>query len=150
MPPPRDARRHRDPPSSCAWPPPAPGDFSGIRDGALHLLTAAGLGRSALVGLDAEHVRFSATAVKRAVPQAGPDRDLLRRVAIPRGATLATCPAQALRAWPDRSDTRFGPVFRKIDRWGTIEPRRLGTDALRRILAHRPRHRPASRTRHPA
>jgi len=28
-------------------------------------------------------------------------------------------------------------VFRKIDRWGNIEHRRLGTDALRRILMRR-------------
>ena len=31
----------------------------------------------------------------------------------------------------------FGPVIRKIDRWGNLEHRRLGTDALRRILARR-------------
>jgi hypothetical protein len=44
---------------------------------------------------------------------------------------------QALRAWLDSSATRFGPVFRKIDRWGSIEHHRLGTDAVRRILARR-------------
>jgi len=44
---------------------------------------------------------------------------------------------QALRDWLDSSDTRFGPVFRKIDRWGTVEHRRLGTDAIRWILARR-------------
>jgi hypothetical protein len=44
---------------------------------------------------------------------------------------------QALRRWLESSDTRFGPVFRKIDRWGTLEQHRLCTDALRRILARR-------------
>jgi hypothetical protein len=44
---------------------------------------------------------------------------------------------QALRAWLGSSATRFGPVFRKIDRWGSIEHHRLGTDAIRRILARR-------------
>jgi len=29
-------------------------------------------------------------------------------------------PVQALRDWLDVSDTQFGPVFRKIDRWGTL------------------------------
>jgi hypothetical protein len=114
-----------------------PGDFSGIRDRALLLLVAAGLGRAALVGLDAERLHFTATAVALAVPQAGSDRDLWRDVVIPRGASLATCSVQALRDWLDASETRFGPVFRKIDRWGTVEQRRLGTDAIRRILAHR-------------
>jgi hypothetical protein len=65
---------------------------------------------------------------------------------VPRGANLTVCPVQALRDWLDTSDTRFGPVFRKIDRWGTIEHRRLGSDAVRRILARRTPRRP-SRTR---
>jgi hypothetical protein len=63
---------------------------------------------------------------------------------VPRGARLAVCPVQALRDWLDGSGTRFGPVFRKIDRWGTVEDHRLGTDAIRRILARRaPRRRRA-------
>ena len=72
----------------------------------------------------------------------------LRRVTIPHGATLASCPVQALRRWLDLSDTRFGPVFRKIDRWGTIEHRRLGTDAIRRIFfsRRRPRRAPPAGT----
>jgi hypothetical protein len=120
-----------------------PGDLAGVRDRALLLLAATGFfPRAALVGLDAEQLRFTATAVALAIPQAGPDRDLLRHVEIPRGATLASCPVQALRDWLAASDTKFGPVFRKIDRWGTIEQRRLGTDAIRRILARRsPRRR---------
>jgi hypothetical protein len=28
-------------------------------------------------------------------------------------------------------------VFRKVDRWGNVEHRRLGTDAIRRILVRR-------------
>jgi hypothetical protein len=123
-----------------------PGDLAGLRDRALLLLAAAGLGRAALVGLDAERLRFTATAVILAVPEAGSDRDLRRDVVIPRGASLATCPVQALQDWLETSETRFGPTFRKIDRWGTIEQRRLGTDAIRRILAHRtPRRRHRTR-----
>jgi site-specific recombinase XerC len=125
-----------------------PGDFSGVRDRALLLLAAAGLGRAALVGLDAEHVRFTATTVDLAIHTAGPDPNSRRTLTIPHGATLATCPVQALRRWLDLADTRFGPVFRKIDRWGTIEHRRLGTDALRRIFVarRRPRRAPPAGT----
>ena len=43
------------------------------------------------------------------------------------------------------SETRFGPVFRKIDRWGSVEHRRLGADAVRRILDRRTPHRRRSR-----
>jgi site-specific recombinase XerC len=118
-----------------------PGDFSGVRDRALLLLAASGLGRTALVGLDAEQLRFSATAVELPDPGVGSRKGSLCR-AIPRGASLATCPVQALADWLEASGTRSGPVFRKIDRWGSIEQHRLGTDAIRRILARRtPRRR---------
>ena len=115
-----------------------PGDLSGMRDRALLLLAADGLGRAALVGLDVEHLRFTATAVELSLDAAAASEgDSLRRAIVACGATLATCPVQALRDWLQTSDTRFGPVFRKIDRWGNVEQSRLGTDALRRILARR-------------
>ena len=124
-----------------------PGDLAGVRDRALLLLAAAGLGRAALVGLDADHVRFAAGSVDLTLRRPGPDGATVQPVTVACGATLATCPVQALRRWLDLSDTRFGPVFRKIDRWGTIEHRRLGTDALRRILARRrPRRAPPAGT----
>ena len=118
-----------------------PGDLAGVRDRALLLLAAAGLGRAALVGLDADHVRFAAGSVDLTLRRPGPDGATVQPVTVACGATLATCPVQALRRWLDLSDTRFGPVFRKIDRWGTIEHRRLGTDAIRRIFVARRRPR---------
>jgi hypothetical protein len=42
------------------------------------------------------------------------------------------------------SECRFGPVFRKIDRWGNIELTALNVDALRRVLLRRHRQSPAS------
>jgi site-specific recombinase XerC len=114
-----------------------PRDLAGLRDRALLLLAAQGLSRSALVGLDAEHLRFTATTVELAVG-AGHDPDGGQQTCVVRrGTSLAVCPVQALRDWLESSATRFGPVFRKIDRWGSIEHHRLGTDAIRRILAHR-------------
>ena len=41
-----------------------PGDLAGMRDRALLLLTAAGLGRAALIGLDVEQVRFVEAGVE--------------------------------------------------------------------------------------
>ena len=120
-----------------------PGDLAGIRDRALLLLAAAGLGRAALVGHRRRRACPLPLRLRRShspyPPEQGfPDDDGRRSVAVPRGATLATCPVQALQDCAARSsDTRFGPVFRKIDPLGLIEHRRLGTDALRRILARR-------------
>jgi integrase len=111
-----------------------PGDLAGLRDRALLLLAAAtGLGRTALIGLDMEHVRFTSAGVELTVHGSG----AARTITVQRGTSLATCPARALEDWLRSSDTSFGPVFRKVDRWGNVEHRRLGTDAIRRILARR-------------
>ena len=127
-----------------------PRDLAGTRDRALLLLAASGLGRAALVGLDVEHIRFTATAAellrssigeRASAGSAGEGRGV--PFAIRRNADQAVCPVQALQDWLDTSDTRFGPVFRKIDRWGTLEHHRLGTDAIRRILARRALRRSA-------
>jgi site-specific recombinase XerC len=114
-----------------------PLDPAGQRDRALLLLAAQGLGRAALVGLDVEHLRFTATTVELSIGGAHSPGDVEQTFVVRRGANLATCPVQAVRAWLDSSETCFGPVFRKIDRWGSIEHHRIGTDAIRRILARR-------------
>jgi integrase len=111
-----------------------PGDLAGLRDRALLLLAATRLGRSALVGLDVEQVHFIEAGVDLVL---GAERTVtLRRV-----ASLGACPVHALKDWIDATDSRFGPVFRKVDRWGNVEHRRLGTDAIRRILTRRARGR---------
>jgi site-specific recombinase XerC len=107
-----------------------PLDSAGLRDRALLLLAAQGIGRAALVGLDVDHLRFTATTVELSVDDG-------QAQVVRSGTSLAICPVQALRDWLDSSDTHFGPVFRKIDRWGSIENHRLGTDAIRRILVRR-------------
>ena len=111
-----------------------PGDLAGLRDRALLLLAAAGLGRGALVGLDVEHIEFGHQGVTLQIVAVD---GATQAVTLPRAAERRLCPARVLEDWLRSSETRFGPVFRKIDRWGNLEHRRLGTDALRRILAHR-------------
>jgi site-specific recombinase XerD len=111
-----------------------PGDLAGLRDRALLLLAAAGLGRAALVGLDVEQIRFMETGVDLFL-HISPSAE--RTVTVRRVASLRVCPVRALKDWMDASDSGFGPVFRKVDRWGNVEHRRLGTDAFRRILARR-------------
>jgi integrase len=115
-----------------------PGDLAGLRDRALLLLLAAtGLRRAALVSLDAEAIQKSGVGFQLRL---GPD-GALQDIQLSRNPDGARCPVHALEAWLDVSQTSFGPVFRKIDRWGNIEHHRLGTDAVRRILARRTPHR---------
>jgi hypothetical protein len=123
-----------------------PGDLAGMRDRALLLLAASGLGRAALVGLDVEQIRCTATAAEFFSAVSGAGAGGPPRIVIDRGANRAVCPVRALQDWLATSDTRYGPVFRKIDRWGMVAHQRLGTDAIRRILARRaPRRRARTR-----
>jgi len=113
-----------------------PRDLAGLRDRALLLLLAeASLNRSTLTGLQAEHVRFTAPGVELRTEDAEGASRLV--MTAPRKPDHATCPVRALEDWLRTSDTAFGPVFRKIDRWGNLEHHRLGPDAVRRILLRR-------------
>ncbi len=113
-----------------------PRDLAGLRDRALLLLMAeASLNRNTLTGLQAEHVRFTAPGVELRTEGADGASKLV--MTAPRKPDHATCPVRALEDWLRISDTAFGPVFRKIDRWGNLEHHRLGPDAVRRILLRR-------------
>jgi site-specific recombinase XerC len=139
----RTARRNAGP-RRALGPPPAlvirlavacGGDLAGLRDRALLLMMAvSGLGPAALVGLDVEHVRFTAAGAEVTFDAAG---RWVGHVTIPCDADQNRCPVQALRGWLQISDTRFGPVFRKIDRWGNIEHRRFEVGAIRQIVRRR-------------
>ena len=134
----RAASPRRDPPPSPAklarMIAGCPGDLAGLRDRALLLLMqATGLGRAALVSLDAEAVRLTGAGCELRLAA----EKTWRTNQLTRSPDLARCPVHALQEWLRVSQTSFGPVFRKIDRWGNIEHHRLGTDAVRRILARR-------------
>lgn len=101
-----------------------PGDLAGRRDRALLLLLAGGIGRRAIVALQAEQVRFTERGLE--APSAS----------VARGAP-SVCPVRAVEEWLRLSQTRYGPVFRKVNRWGALERQALGADACRLILARR-------------
>ncbi|MCB4825324.1 tyrosine-type recombinase/integrase [Roseicella aerolata] len=115
------------------------GDLAGLRDRALLLLGFAGaLRRSELVAVEREHLRFTEAGLRLLIPTSKSDQEGRGvELGITRGKRPETCPVRALEAWLAGSDCRYGPVFRKIDRWGTIEHRALGGDAVRDILRKR-------------
>ena len=152
-----------------------PRDLPGLRDRALLLLAAAtlrprrrseratgtvasgskaaepaGVARLFVLALDAEYVRFTPAGVELQLRVRLDEAVPSRTVTLTRAMTAATCPVRAMEEWLRSSETAFGPVFRKVDRWGNVEHGRLGPDAWHRILARRndtPRQTPAkSRT----
>ena len=119
-------------------------DLAGLRDRAILLLAAAGLGRAAVIGLDAEAVQFTEHGLAlpgvrpgRGTPTIARDPECPGTLTVRRCPDHALCSVRAVEAWLAVTGTRYGPVFRKIDRWGTVEDARLGTDAVRRILLRR-------------
>ena len=109
-----------------------PRDLAGLRDRALLLLMASGkaIGEE-ILGLKREQISFTEAGAEIRL-----DRATLEIVLICRHS-VAACPVRALEDWLQASDTRFGPIFRKVDRWGNVEHDRLGPDGLRRIVERR-------------
>lgn len=113
-----------------------PHTMAGLRDRALLLLGfAGGLRRSELVALDAEDVEqrregFVITVRPPAVGRGG----VVRKVVIPYGSHLATCPVRAVQAWLERSGIVSGPLFRRVTRGGRPQPGRLSDRAVALIV----------------
>ena len=138
-----------------------PRDLAGLRDRALLLLAAAtqrpnrrskratgpvdpgqasepaGVPRLFVLALDAEDIRFTPTGMDLQLRTRTDEAVPSHTVTLTRTTLAASCPVRALEEWLRSSDTGFGPVFRKVDRWGNVEHGRLGPDAWHRILARR-------------
>lgn len=116
--------------------------LSSARDRALLLIGFSGaLRRSELTSIGSDHVFFEPAGIRIFIPSSKTDQQAEgQEVFIPRGRRPETCPVRALEAWmtlscPDRAIAQ--PVFRKITRWGGIEPRGLAPAAMRDILRRR-------------
>jgi integrase len=110
--------------------------LAGIRDKAMLLVCyAGGLRRSELVAIEREHVSISTDGMRIHLPRSKTDPGGEGvQVFITKGERRETCPVKALEDWLAVSRTAFGPVFRKVDKWGGINHRGLHPDAVRQIL----------------
>jgi integrase len=116
------------------------GDLAGLRDRALLLLGyAAALRRSELAGVEHEHLRFTADGLELLLPRSKTDAaGEGARVGVPRGQRPETCPVRAVEAWLRASAIRYGPVFVRVTRWGTVEQGRgLSGEGVRLVLLRR-------------
>ena len=111
-------------------------ELAGVRDRALLLVGFAGaLRRSELVGLDIEHLTWASDGVRLLLAKSKTDKEGEgAEVMIVLGREPATCPVSALKSWIEAAELRSGPVFRKVNKAGRVEARRLSEDAVRQIL----------------
>ena len=98
------------------------------RDRALLLLGFAGaMRRSELVGLDVADVVETADGLVVTIRRSKTDQEGQgRKIGIPYGSKLATCPVRSLRAWRARAKIIEGPLFRQVNRHGKVLEGRLG------------------------
>jgi integrase len=113
--------------------------LAGDRDRALLLVAFAGaLRRSELVALDVERLSWLDDGVKLLLEKSKTDKaGEGAEVMIVFGRHEATCPVRALRHWLDAAAIKAGPVFRKVNKAGRVEGRRLSEDAVRQVLLRR-------------
>ena len=98
------------------------------RDRALLLLGFAGaMRRSELVGLDVADVVETADGLVVTIRRSKTDQEGQgRKIGIPYGSKLATCPVRSLRAWRARAKIKEGSLFRQVNRHGKVLEGRLG------------------------
>src|SRR6202790_2764218 len=103
----------------------APEGLAGLRDRALLLLGFAGaFRRSELVALDVLDLEETETGLLVTIRRGKTDQEGAgRTIAIPRGDVA--CPVKALRLWLEAAAIEAGPIFRPIDRGGTVRRSRL-------------------------
>jgi site-specific recombinase XerD len=103
----------------------APEGLAGLRDRALLLLGFAGaFRRSELVALDVADIEENETGLLVTLRRGKTDQEAIgRTIAIPRGDVA--CPVKALRAWLEAAAIDAGPIFRPIDKAGTVRTSRL-------------------------
>jgi integrase len=113
--------------------------LAGDRDRALLLIGFSGaLRRSELVALDVEDLAWSNDGVKLLLGKSKTDKaGEGAEIMIVYGRHDATCPVEALKNWLETAAITTGPAFRKVNKAGRVEARRLSEDAVRQILLRR-------------
>jgi site-specific recombinase XerD len=112
----------------------APDRLSGLRDRALLLLGFAGaFRRSELVALDVADITEAKTGLLVTIRRSKTDQEGEGiTIAIARGDIA--CPARALREWLDAAGIETGPIFRAINKAGTMATERLTDRSVANIV----------------
>jgi site-specific recombinase XerD len=112
----------------------APDRLSGLRDRALLLLGFAGaFRRSELVALDVADISEAKAGLLVTIRRSKTDQEGEGvTIAIARGDVA--CPAKALREWLEAASIETGPIFRAINKAGTVAAERLTDRSVANIV----------------
>ncbi|MVT52519.1 tyrosine-type recombinase/integrase [Bradyrhizobium yuanmingense] len=112
-----------------------PDTLTGKRDRALLLLGFGGaFRRSELVALDVEHFEEVPEGLRAFIAKSKTDQEAQgATIAIARGSSMA-CPVAALLDWLDAAGITSGPVFRPINKAGTVGTVRLTDRSVANIV----------------
>jgi site-specific recombinase XerD len=98
--------------------------LAGLRNRALLLLGFAGaLRRSELASLDVEDLDLTSSGLVVTLRRSKTDQEGEgRKVGVPYGSRLETCPVRTLKTWLETADISTGPLFREINRGDRLTP----------------------------
>jgi integrase len=114
----------------------SPESLLGSRDRALVLVGFAGaFRRSELARIDYADLTFSGHGIVIDLRKSKTDQEGAgRKVALPWGMNVETCPVLSLRTWLDAAHITDGSIFRAVDRQGQVSKSRLNKDSIGVIL----------------
>lgn len=115
-----------------------PSTLGGVRDRAILTLGWWGaFRRSELAALNVEDVDERPEGLVVTIIRGKRDQERKgRTVAVPSAGDLAVCSVRAVRAWLLLSELTEGPLFRGVNRWGTLGGRISGR-AVNRVVKYR-------------
>ena len=113
-----------------------PHNLLGVRDRALILLGFAGaMRRSELVGIDVTDVAMTDEGLVVLIRKSKTDQAKAgRKVGIPFGEHVETCPVRSVLAWIDEAEIDEGPLFRSVNKHGHVMETRLSDRAVADVV----------------
>jgi len=104
-----------------------PETLAGLRDRAIILLGFAGaMRRSEIVALDVADLELTKEGLVVNIRRSKTDQTMKgRKIGIPFGQHESTCPVRSVQRWLEQAHIIEGPLFRKVNRFGRVEPTRF-------------------------